>query len=300
MTVQGRYYSMKAAAAGEGEILLYSEIGGGGGLFSDPGTNAEDFARDLKALGKVKTINCRINSPGGSVFEGMTIYNLLAAHPAKVVVHVDGLAASIASVIAMAGDTINIADNAMIMIHDAWGVGVGTADEISKTAEVLDSITATIAKTYAKRASADAPKIRADDGGRDLDDRGRGQAGWPRRLRGRQHERAGLRLQSALVQERAGPSRRQERRAAGPRAVRGEVSAPPDGLASRPLRRPPRGALKPGPLASSTPGGARLHPLPRAGRGWLGVDGDQEIRRAVHAGENVGSHRRRKRPPLRA
>ena len=161
MTVQGRYYSMKASAAGEGEILLYSEIGGGGGLFSDPGTTAEDFARDLKGLGKVKTINCRINSPGGSVFEGMTIYNLLAAHPAKVAVHVDGLAASIASVIAMAGDTIAIADNAMMMIHDAWGIGFGTADEIRKTADVLDSITATIAATYAKRSRTDAAKIRA-------------------------------------------------------------------------------------------------------------------------------------------
>ena len=229
------------ASADEGEILLYSEIGGGGGLFSDPGTNAEDFARDLKALGKVKTINCRINSPGGSVFEGMTIYNLLAAHPAKVVVHVDGLAASIASVIAMAGDTINIADNAMIMIHDAWGVGIGTADEIRKTAEVLDfdhRDDRQDLRQARERRRAEDPR---HDGGGDLDDRGRGQAGWPRRLRGRQHERAGLRLQSALVQERAGPSRRQERRAAGPRALRGAVSAPPDGLASRPLRRPPRG-----------------------------------------------------------
>ena len=70
MTVQGRYYSMKASAAGEGEILLYSEIGGGGGLFSDPGTNAEDFARDLKALGKVKTINCRINCPAARCSRG--------------------------------------------------------------------------------------------------------------------------------------------------------------------------------------------------------------------------------------
>lgn len=159
-TILGAYYSMKASAT-EGEILLYSEIGGGGGFFADPGIGAEDFARDLKALGKVKTINCRINSPGGQVFEGMTIYNLLAAHPAQVVVHVDGLAASIASVIAMAGNKINIADNAMMMIHDAWGVGFGTADEIRKTADVLDSITSTIAATYAKRSKADPAKIRS-------------------------------------------------------------------------------------------------------------------------------------------
>jgi ATP-dependent Clp protease protease subunit len=149
------YYSMKAAGS-RGEILLYQDIGES---FWSEGTTAEGFAKDLKALGKVTTIDCRINSPGGNVFEGMTIYNLLAAHQARIVVHVDGLAASIASVIAMAGDEINIADNAMMMIHNAWGMGIGTAQEIRKTADVLDSISATIAGTYAKRSGTKLDKI---------------------------------------------------------------------------------------------------------------------------------------------
>src|ERR1019366_1254050 len=99
-------------------------------------------------------IDLRINSPGGNVFEGLTIYNLLASHPAKVAVHIDGLAASIASVIAMAGNTIEIADNGMLMIHNAWGVGIGQASDLRKTASVLDSVTGNIAGIYAKRASA--------------------------------------------------------------------------------------------------------------------------------------------------
>ena len=150
------YYSMKASGS-KGEIFLYSDIGSGG--FFDQGTSSEGFARDLKALGKISTIVCRINSPGGNVFEGMTIYNLLASHPARVVCNIDGLAASIASMIAMAGDEINIADNGMMMIHNAWGVGIGMASELRKTSDVLDSITATICATYAKRAGMAAEDI---------------------------------------------------------------------------------------------------------------------------------------------
>lgn len=152
-----RYYSMKNLANGEGEILLYSDIGAGG-WFTE-GTTAQDFSNDLKGLGPVKTINCRINSPGGEVFEGMTIYNLLAAHKARVVVHIDGLAASIASVIAMAGNEINIADNAMMMIHNAAGMCFGESKDMRKTADLLDNVGSTIAGTYAKRSGTDLDKI---------------------------------------------------------------------------------------------------------------------------------------------
>jgi len=156
----GTYFSMRAKADGsEGEILLYSDIGGGGGIFSDPGATAEDFAKSLKAMGKVKTLNCRINSPGGEVFEGQAIYNLLGAYPAKKIVHIDGLAASIASVIAMAGDEIRIADNAMMMIHNAWGGCQGEAKDMERTAQALRNVTSTIARTYAKRPGVDLAKI---------------------------------------------------------------------------------------------------------------------------------------------
>jgi ATP-dependent Clp protease, protease subunit len=151
----GPYYTMKCAGT-SAEILLYSDIGSD---FWGEGTTAEGFAKDLKALGNVSTIDLRINSPGGNVFEGLTIYNLLASHSARIVVHIDGLAASIASVVAMAGDAINMADNGMMMIHDAWGMAIGTAADIRKTADVLDSVTGTIAATYTKRSGADPKEI---------------------------------------------------------------------------------------------------------------------------------------------
>ena len=90
------------------EILIYDTIGAGwlGGI------SAQDFAKDLKALGdSLETITVRINSDGGSVFDGIAIYNTLVSHKARITVKIDGLAASIASIIAMAGDTVMIASN---------------------------------------------------------------------------------------------------------------------------------------------------------------------------------------------
>ncbi len=89
------------------EIYLYGAIGGD---WMGEGITAKQFADDLKALGPVKKIDLRINSEGGSVFDGKAMYSLLNAHSANITVHVDGLAASAASFIAMAGDTIEIAE----------------------------------------------------------------------------------------------------------------------------------------------------------------------------------------------
>ena len=147
--------TFKALDAGEAEILIYDEI--------DPfwGTGAKEFAAGLKELGEVTTIHVRINSPGGDVFDGVAIYNLLAQHAAKVIVHVDGLAASIASVIAMAGDEIHLAENALMMIHDPWGSIGGSATEMRAMADLLDTVAATIVTTYAARTGRDAEDIRA-------------------------------------------------------------------------------------------------------------------------------------------
>jgi ATP-dependent protease ClpP protease subunit len=82
----------------------------------------QQFSEDLKALGDISHINLHIHSPGGDVFDGIAIYNLLNKHPAKVTVHIDGLAASMASVIAMAGDRIVMPENALMMIHKPWGI----------------------------------------------------------------------------------------------------------------------------------------------------------------------------------
>lgn len=140
-----------------GEIWLYDQVGEGwfGGM------SAKTFVTELQNLGKVDLINLHINSPGGSVFDGVAIYNSLKSHPARIEVDVDALAASIASVIAMAGDEIRIAENAMMMIHDPTGVAMGGAEEMRKTADLLDQIKDVIVSTYAKRTKKPENEIRA-------------------------------------------------------------------------------------------------------------------------------------------
>lgn len=118
----------------------------------DSDTSAAGFRDALKSLGDVKNINLHINSPGGSVFEGIAIYNMLKQNPAKVNVYVDGLAASIASVIAMSGDAIFMPKNAMMMIHNPWTMAVGNADELRKQADDLDQITKASVVTYLNKA----------------------------------------------------------------------------------------------------------------------------------------------------
>ena len=98
-------YRISAKGADRAEILIYEDVGEG--WFG--GVSAKQFADDLKALGAVSTIDVRINSYGGDVFEGFAMYRQLVEHKARIVVHVDGVAASIASVIAMAGNEIEIA-----------------------------------------------------------------------------------------------------------------------------------------------------------------------------------------------
>jgi len=142
-------YEIKAAAKDEGEVWLYDVIGD-----SWEGTTAKQFSVDLKALGELKTLNIFINSPGGSVFDGLAIHNILTRHRARKVVRIDGIAASIASVIAMAGDEINIAANGMMMIHDPWALALGTAADMRKMADALDKIRDSILASYTARATA--------------------------------------------------------------------------------------------------------------------------------------------------
>jgi ATP-dependent Clp protease, protease subunit len=135
------------------EVLLYDEIG----FF---GIEARTLVPELKAL-DVDELHVRINSPGGSVFDGVAIANALREHKARVIVHVDGLAASIASVIAMAGDDVRMAENAFLMIHEPWNVSIGNADALRKDAEILDKIGETLIATYVARTDADESEVRA-------------------------------------------------------------------------------------------------------------------------------------------
>ena len=137
-----------AAKDGVGEIFIYDDIGSG--FFSD-GVTPKSFADDLKDLGAVRTLNIFINSPGGSVFDGVSIYNQLKRHSARKNVFIDGIAASIASVIAMAGDEISIASNGFMMIHEPWSCACGNASDMRRTAGQLDKINDSIIDTYAER-----------------------------------------------------------------------------------------------------------------------------------------------------
>ncbi len=137
-----------AAKDGVGEIFIFDDIGAG--FFMD-GITAKSFADDLKALGKIRILNIFINSPGGFVFDGVAIFNQLKRHSARKVVFIDGIAASIASVIAMAGDEINIAANAFLMIHKPRVTFDGTDSEHIEVAAKLTKIGDSILNTYAAR-----------------------------------------------------------------------------------------------------------------------------------------------------
>lgn len=138
-------YQIKCQA-GRAEIHLYDVIS------SDFGIGPRQVARDLKDLGSVKSIDVRLNTPGGNIYDGTALYNIFKGHPAKVTMHVDGLAASIGSLIAMAGDKIQIAENAWMVIHDPIGaVWDGDAEEHREMADLLDRLKVNLVNTYAKR-----------------------------------------------------------------------------------------------------------------------------------------------------
>lgn len=119
------------------------------------------FAEELNALGDIFELEIHINSPGGDVFAGMTIYNIIKRKGVLTTVYVDGLAASIASVIAMAGDEIIVPENATLMIHKAWTMMSGNADDLRKQAEELDRIDGQIADIYAGKCGKKAEDMLA-------------------------------------------------------------------------------------------------------------------------------------------
>ena len=137
------------------ELSIYDEIGFWG-------ITASDVARDLAAF-TGQRVTVRVNSPGGEVFDGIAIYNLLRGHVGGVDVVVDGLAASAASFIAMAGETVTMRPHSRMMIHDAIGICFGNAQDMLDTASLLDDLSENIAGIYAGRAAAKA-KASGEDG----------------------------------------------------------------------------------------------------------------------------------------
>lgn len=125
------------------EVYIYGEVG--------TEVTSAAIQKELQTLRNEKEIAVHINSGGGSVFEGNAIRELLNNHPAKIHIYIDSLAASIASVIAMAGDTVNIAKNGMMMIHDAFLITAGNHRELRKLADDLEAINETIINAYLDR-----------------------------------------------------------------------------------------------------------------------------------------------------
>jgi len=147
------WYDFRAQAGGA-EIVIYDEIG----AFGIP---AKAFLDELKALGPVAELTVRINSPGGSVFDGVAIYNALKRHQAKVTVWIDGIAASIASMIAMAGDEVVMPENAMLVLHDPSGLVAGTALDMRAMAEALDRMKAGMVAAYRDKSGRGDAEIEA-------------------------------------------------------------------------------------------------------------------------------------------
>ena len=145
------WYKIEDKADGA-EILIYDVIG-------FPFVEAKQFIKDLNAI-KAKTITVRINSPGGDVFDGVAVYNALKNHPAKITTRIEGLAASIASVIALAGDEVHAYANTMYMIHDPWVMAVGNQEDLRSIADVLEKIGGQLADIYTGKTGLEADTIK--------------------------------------------------------------------------------------------------------------------------------------------
>lgn len=147
-------FVMRSTGGSSAEILMYGDLGA---MFK--GMTAKDFAERVRGLGKVSEINLRINSEGGAVFDAVAIYNTLMRHQARVVVDIDGVAASSASLVAMAGDRIRMAEDSVMMIHDPWTPSGGTAAELREKAATLDKLESTVRSIYAKRTKLSDDEI---------------------------------------------------------------------------------------------------------------------------------------------
>ncbi|MDQ7790308.1 MAG: Clp protease ClpP [Clostridia bacterium] len=154
-----KFWTIRAAQdePNVGELLLYGYISDV--MWWGDEVAPKQFKADLDALGDVSEIKVYINSGGGDVFAGQAIHSMLKRHKAKIIVYVDGLAASIASVVAMAGDTVIMPRNAMMMIHDPWTIAVGNAKEFRKLADDLEKIGESIVVAYEDKTGMDREKI---------------------------------------------------------------------------------------------------------------------------------------------
>jgi ATP-dependent Clp protease protease subunit len=141
---KGFYAALEAETL---SLLIYGPLGEGTGEHAIVAANVVQQIQDFRG----NAIDIYINSPGGIVYEGLAIYNALRRHPAHKIVRIDGICASAATIVAMAGDRIVAADNATLMVHAVWHTVSGDAAEMRKEAEVLDQLTDTLVNLYVQR-----------------------------------------------------------------------------------------------------------------------------------------------------
>ena len=151
------WWKVGNTAGDRAEVFIYGYIGDD---WAEEDVTAASFVNTLRAI-TAPAIDLRVNSPGGAVFDGIAIYTALLEHPATVDVSVDGVAASAASFVSMAGDTIAMQKPAKMMIHDASGLVLGNAADMQEMADLLNELSDTIAGIYADRAGGTTAAWRA-------------------------------------------------------------------------------------------------------------------------------------------
>lgn len=140
------------------EIDIFGDIGVG--WLNEDGITPKSVKRQMDDAGEFARLTVRINSPGGNAFDGVAIYNVLRAPGKPVAVYVDGIAASAASIIAMAGDTITMGKGSMLMLHNPWTIAAGDAKEFRAQADVLDKIGVSMSEIYVDRSGKSKDEVR--------------------------------------------------------------------------------------------------------------------------------------------
>lgn len=153
-----KWYDIKNKNEDIGEIYIYGDIEDW--KFVQEDVTPIDFINKIKALGEIKTLNIYINSPGGSVFAGQAIYNIIKRQKAQTNVYIDGIAASIASIIALAGDKVYMANNSLYMIHLPFTIALGNSDDFRKLADTLDKVTEISINVYEEKTGLERKEIK--------------------------------------------------------------------------------------------------------------------------------------------
>lgn len=147
---------LRGAADSDSDIGIFDVIGED---FWGEGVTAKRISGALRSIGKGNSVTVNINSPGGDLFEGLTIYNLLREHEGEVTVKVLGLAASMASIIALAGDRVEIARGAFFMIHNSWSVSIGNRNDHREFADYLEPFDRAMGEIYSAHTGIDDVEI---------------------------------------------------------------------------------------------------------------------------------------------